>query len=149
MARVPRVRQDLSRTTCASVGSAQQNQLSLRCGRSSLICAIVDGRRTCGCAQRGVGGSGGRTGVGAGFHDRRELLLERVDGRVGRVPRVRETIVVPRAEMGREVGMVEEQRAARQEQADRELHRVDAADQIVLVHEVEQRDHVVDASSTA
>ena len=36
--------------------------------------------------------------------------------------------------------MVEEQRAAGEEQPDRELHRVDAADEIVLVHEVEQRD---------
>ena len=85
MARVPGVRQDLSRTTCASVGSAQQNQLSLRWGRSSRLWVTSTGGAPAAARTRGVGRGRGLAGVGAGFHDGGDLLLERVDRGVGRL----------------------------------------------------------------
>ena len=42
-----------------------------------------------------------------------------------------------------EVGVTEEQRAFREEEPDRVLHRIDAAHEIVPVHEVEELDDVV------
>ena len=44
--------------------------------------------------------------------------------------------------MGREVGVVEQERALGEEQPDRVLHRVDAADEVVLVDEIEKVDDV-------
>ena len=50
---------------------------------------------------------------------------------IGRRPLVRESRGIPRADEGREVGVVEQERALGEQQPDRVLHRVDAADEVV------------------
>ena len=63
-------------------------------------------------------------------------------------PAIAEGGLVQRAEPGPRVRVLQQRRAGRHEQADRELHRIDVLDQIVLGDEVEQLQVVVRAWST-
>ena len=132
------------------MGSAQQNQRLGESGAAGRDPGEVDGGGAGGVAHPGVELDRVACSIrGGAVHDGGDALLERVDRGVGRLPGVGGALGVPRAEVRREVGVPEQQRALGHEQADRVLHRVDVADEVVLVHEVEERDDVVDAWTTA
>ena len=95
-----------NRTAWSSVGSAQQNQLSVRCGRPVVTDETSTGGAPTATRTRGVE----LDVVTPGLDERRELALERVDRRVGVLPRGGRTLVVPRADERREVRVGEEQR---------------------------------------
>ncbi len=127
------------------MGSAQQNQLSVRRGRPVVTAETSTGGAPTASRARCVE----LDRVTAGLDQRRQRALERVDRGVGVHPREGRAFVVPGAEEGSEIGVLEEQRTAREQQPNAVLHGVDAADEIVVVHEVEQRDQVVAVWSTA
>jgi hypothetical protein len=87
-------------------------------------------RRRIGADQRGDGGEGPEriaTGAGVAIADGCDGALELIDPRIGVAPGVTERILVERTEI---VVPVEEQRAGRDQEAERELDRRHLIDQV-------------------